>query len=108
MSLQGRDFRLDARRAYELGLVDELTPEGGALDAALEIARSMARNSPQAMTFTQQAIWTSLEMPYAQALEHAWSLIRLHWSHPDFIEGPRAFAERRDPVWNPDPDARIE
>jgi enoyl-CoA hydratase/carnithine racemase len=48
-----------------------------------------------------------LEQPYSQALEYAWSLIRLHWSHPDFVEGPRAFAEKREPSWNPDPDATI-
>jgi enoyl-CoA hydratase/carnithine racemase len=106
MSLQGRDFRLSAQRAYQLGLVDELAPPGGALDAALRIARSMARNSPQAMTLTQQAIWGSLEMAHEQSLHYAWSLIRLQWSHPDFIEGPSAFAQRREPVWNPDPDAR--
>jgi E-phenylitaconyl-CoA hydratase len=107
MSLQGRDFRLGAQRAYELGLVDELTPVGGSLDGALEIASSIAANSPQATAYTQQAIWGSLEMPYQQALEHAWALIRLHWGHPDFIEGPRAFSEKREPHWNPDPDARV-
>ena len=108
MSLQGRDFKLGARRAYELGLVDELVPEGGALAAAREIATSIAANSPQAVALTQQAIWGSLEMPYREALEHAWALIRLHWSHPDFVEGPRAFGEGREPRWNPDPDARAE
>jgi enoyl-CoA hydratase/carnithine racemase len=107
MSLQGRDFRLDAARAYQLGLVDELTPPGGGLEGALTIAASIAKNSPQAVTYTQQAIWGSLEMPYAQALEHAWALIRLQWHHPDFLEGPNAFAEKREPVWNPDPDATI-
>jgi enoyl-CoA hydratase/carnithine racemase len=107
MSLQGRDFRLDAARAYQLGLVDELTPVGGALAGALEIATSIAKNSPQAVTYTQQAIWGSLEMPYAQALEYAWALIRLQWQHPDFLEGPKAFVEKREPVWNPDPDATI-
>lgn len=107
MSLQGRDFRLDAQRAFQLGLVDELTPRGEVLEGALEIARSIAKNSPQAMVHTQQAIWNSLEAPYAQALEHAWAMIRLHWSHPDFIEGPRAFAEGREPVWDPNPDATI-
>jgi enoyl-CoA hydratase/carnithine racemase len=105
MSLQGRDFRLGAQRAYELGLVDELTEAGKVLEGALEIARSIAKNSPQAVTYTQQAIWNSLQAPYEQSLEYAWALIRLHWSHPDFIEGPQAFAEGREPRWNPDPDA---
>lgn len=106
MSLQGRDFRLTAERAYQLGLVDELVPPGEALAAARQIALSVARNSPQAMALTQQAIWASLETGLDPALQHAWALIRLHWSHPDFAEGPRAFIEKRDPVWNPDPDAK--
>ncbi|MBM7417467.1 MULTISPECIES: enoyl-CoA hydratase/isomerase family protein [Nocardiaceae] len=105
MSLQGRDYRLSAERAYQLGLVDELVPPGRALEKAREIALSIAKNSPQAMALTQQAIWGSLEASYEQSLQHAWALIRLQWSHPDFIEGPRAFVEKREPQWNPDPDA---
>jgi enoyl-CoA hydratase/carnithine racemase len=109
MTLQGRDFRLSAERAHQLGLVDELveTP-AEALTAALEIAGSMLKNSPQAMALSKQAVWGALEQGYAQALESAWGLLRLHWSHPDFREGPRAFAEKRDPAWNPDPNARGE
>lgn len=105
MSLQGRDYRLSAERAYQLGLVDELVPRGQALEKAREIALSIAKNSPQAMALTQQAIWGSLDMGYEQSLNHAWSLIRLQWSHPDFVEGPRAFVEKREPQWNADPDA---
>jgi enoyl-CoA hydratase/carnithine racemase len=109
MTLQGRDFRLSAERAHQLGLVDELveTP-AEALTAALEIAGSMLKNSPQAMALSKQAVWGALEQGYAQALESAWGLLRLHWSHPDFREGPRAFAEKRDPAWTPDPNARGE
>lgn len=107
MTLQGRDFRLSAERAHQLGLVDELveTP-AEALPAALAIAESMLRNSPQAMALSKQAIWGSLERGYRDALEAAWALLRLHWAHPDFREGPRAFAEQRAPRWNPDPNAR--
>ena len=36
---------------------------------------------------------------YAEALEYSWALSRLHWSHPDFLEGPRAFVEKREPNW---------
>ncbi len=109
MTLQGRDFRLPAERAWQLGLVDELveTP-AEVLPAALEIARSMLKNSPQAMALSKQAVWGSLERGYRDALEAAWGLLRLHWMHPDFSEGPRAFAEKRDPRWNPDPNARGE
>jgi enoyl-CoA hydratase/carnithine racemase len=58
------------------------------------------------MALSKQAVWGSLEQGYGAALEQAWSLLRLHWSHPDFAEGPRAFAEKRAPRWNPDPNAR--
>ena len=107
MTLQGRDFRLGAERAHALGLVDELveTP-AEVLPACLEIARSMLANSPQAMALSKQAVWGGLERGYRDALEHAWALLRLHWGHPDFTEGPRAFAEQRAPRWNPDPNAR--
>lgn len=107
MTLQGRSFRLPAARAYQLGLVDELvnTP-ADVLPAAMQIAREMARNSPQAMALSKQAMWQSLEMPYTQACENGWNLVRMQWSHPDFLEGPAAFAARRPPVWNPDPNAR--
>ena len=107
MTLQGRDFRLAAERAHQLGLVDELveTP-AEVLPACLEIARSMLANSPQAMALSKQAVWGGLERGYRDALEHAWALLRLHWGHPDFTEGPRAFAEQRAPRWNPDPNAR--
>lgn len=109
MTLMGRHYRMPAQRAYELGLVDELVDTPGELRAAAhEMARAMLGNSPQAMALSKQAVWGSLERGYGDALEHAWSLLRLHWGHPDFQEGPRAFGEKRDPVWNPDPNARVE
>lgn len=107
MTLMGRHYRMSAERAHQLGLVDELveTP-ADLLPAALEMARAMLQNSPQAMALSKQAVWAARERGYSDALTYAWSLLRIHWGHPDFEEGPRAFAEKRDPVWNPDPNAR--
>jgi len=73
---------------------------------AMEIAVDIAANSPQAMALSKEAIWTSLEMGYSQSLEYGWSLLRLQWSHPDFDEGPKAFAEKRAAQWNSNPNAR--
>jgi len=107
MTLMGRHYRMPARRAYELGMVDELQPTpDDARAMAEEMARRMLENSPQAMSLSKQAVWGSLERGYGDALESAWALLRLHWSHPDFTEGPRAFSEKRPPRWNPDPNAR--
>jgi enoyl-CoA hydratase/carnithine racemase len=109
MTLMGKHYRMPAQRAYELGLVDELVEApADALPAAREMAEAMLGNSPQAMYLSKQAVWGSLEQGYGRALEYAWSLLKLHWSHPDFTEGPRAFGEKREPRWNPDPNARGE
>jgi len=107
MTLMGRAYRMPAQRAWQLGLVDELlaTPADLA-PAAREMAEAMCANSPQAMALSKQAVWGAMERGYSDALEHAWALLRLHWGHPDFEEGPRAFAEKRAPRWNPDPNAR--
>ncbi|MCL2534786.1 MAG: enoyl-CoA hydratase-related protein [Nocardiaceae bacterium] len=99
MTLMGRDYRLPAQRAYQLGLVDELVAQDQVMATAEEIARSIARNSPAAVSLSQQAIWNSLEMGYTQACEYGWALLRMHWGHPDSKEGPRAFSERREPQW---------
>ena len=109
MTLLGRHYRMPAERAHQLGLVDELTdsPEQ-ALALAQTLAEQLRGNSPQAMARSKQAIWGALEHGYSEALERGWALLQEHWSHPDFLEGPRAFAEGRDPAWNPDPEARIE
>jgi E-phenylitaconyl-CoA hydratase len=107
MTLMGRHYRMSARRAYELGLVDELaeTPSA-ALAKADEMAAALLQNSPQAMSLSKQAVWGSQERSYGDALEYAWTLLRLQWGHPDFEEGPRAFVEKRAPNWDPDPNAR--
>jgi E-phenylitaconyl-CoA hydratase len=99
MTLEGRGFRLKADRAYALGLVDELCPPGQELEAALAIAANIAKNSPRANELSKLAIWSSIGQSHEQAAEYGWALARLHWSHPDFTEGPRAFSERREPRW---------
>ncbi len=109
MTLQGRHYRMPAERAHQLGLVDELVESPDeARSLAREMAGQMLENSPQAMALSKQAVWGAMERGYGDALENAWALLRLHWGHPDFREGPRAFAEKRPPRWNPNPNARVE
>ena len=107
MTSMGRHYRMPAERAYQLGLVDELADDPEQAMALAEgMAEQMRENSPQAMALSKQAVWGGLERGYSEALENAWALLRLHWGHPDFLEGPRAFGEGRAPRWNPDPNAR--
>jgi enoyl-CoA hydratase/carnithine racemase len=107
MGLAGRSYRMPAERAYQLGMIDLIEP--GAAEVMLrarELAKGIAANSPQAMRLTKRAIWASTEMNDPAAPDYGWELLKSHWAHPDFEEGPRAFAEKRPPRWNPDPNAR--
>ncbi len=99
MTLVGSDIRLGAERAYNLGLVQELVEPGQALNRALALAERIAKNSPSAVAASQEAIWGLPEMGYENALRHSWVLLRRQWSHPDSVEGPRAFADHREPNW---------
>ena len=107
MGLVGRSYRMPAERAYQLGMVDLLEPDAaGTMARARELAKSIAANSPQALALTKRAIWASTELNDPAAADHGWELLKSHWTHPDFEEGPKAFAEKRAPNWNPDPNAR--
>lgn len=107
LTLVGRDYRMPAERAHQLGLVDLLEPSPEETrNRARALAASIVMNSPQAVTLSKQAIWSSLEQGYQRSLEYGWQLVKQQWSHPDFEEGPKAFGEQRAPVWNADPDAR--
>jgi len=107
MALAGRRYRMPAERAWMLGLVDLLEEKAGdVMTRAREIAGMIRENSPQAMALTKRAIWATTEMGEPASYEYGWELLKSHWSHPDFAEGPSAFSERRAPEWNPDPNAR--
>jgi enoyl-CoA hydratase/carnithine racemase len=107
MGLAGRAYRMPAERAYQIGMVDLLEPSAGeALARARALAQDIAGNSPQAVALTKRAIWGSTEMTEPAATDFAWELLKSHWPHPDFEEGPKAFAEKRPANWNPDPNAR--
>ena len=99
MTMQGRSYRLSARRAYELGMVDEVVPAADLMSTVESIGREISANSPEAISLSKQAIWGSLETGYRDAQEYGWALLRMHWAHPDSGEGPRAYAEKRPPNW---------
>ncbi|MGH4029683.1 enoyl-CoA hydratase/isomerase family protein [Actinomycetota bacterium Odt1-20B] len=77
MSLMGTAERLGARRAYEIGLVSELTEAGGALAAAVRCAETIASYPTEAVQGTVRAVWSAKEAARAQALAHAPHLITL-------------------------------
>jgi enoyl-CoA hydratase/carnithine racemase len=100
MALMGRHERLSAARGYELGMLSEVVHPPHRLRArAQEIGETIARNSPAAMAATKKALWGALEHGLTDACRAGATEIVSLWGHPDQEEGPRAFAERRDPNW---------
>jgi enoyl-CoA hydratase/carnithine racemase len=100
LALTGRHDRMSAARAYELGLVTELVAPEELLSRAIELAGLIALNSPAAVAASRAAIRGSVGTPLSDAYRNAWDLIGEHARHhPDAAEGPRAFAEKRAPVW---------
>ncbi|GGY73319.1 enoyl-CoA hydratase [Streptomyces olivaceoviridis] len=77
MALMGSAERLSARRAHEVGLVSELTEDGGALPAAVECATVIAGYPPEAVQGTVRALWAAREAGLAQAFAQAPHLISL-------------------------------
>jgi len=99
MALVGKHERLSAQRAYELGFITEIVPRDQLLHRAREIAAMVNRNAPLAVRGTRLAIRKGLSLPLheAELLAEAFRERVLHTE--DSIEGPRAFLEKRDPVW---------
>ncbi|MFI8291916.1 enoyl-CoA hydratase/isomerase family protein [Streptomyces sp. NPDC085614] len=77
MALTGTAERISARRAYETGLVSELTATGGALEAARRVAAVIASHPTEAVQGTVRALWSVKEAARAQALAHAPHLVAL-------------------------------
>jgi enoyl-CoA hydratase len=97
MLLAGED--LPARRAYELGLVNHVVPDGQALAKAKEIAGRIAENGPLAVKGILATLRETEAMPEetAFAIEQKYGMQVM--SSQDAAEGPRAFLEKRKPVF---------
>lgn len=101
MALLGQAERLNAREALRWGLVSEVVEDHELMPRARQLAEAIAANSPAAVMATKRAIWEGLEHGLTAALENGWRILQEHYDHPDVVEGPRAFAERRPPRWSP-------
>ena len=90
---------IDAARAAEIGLVNRVVPEGGALEAAVELAERIAANGPLAVMATKQIALSGGDWPPEQCWDQAAALTAAVFASQDAREGARAFAEKRAPVW---------
>jgi enoyl-CoA hydratase len=102
MAFVGRYERMSAERALELGMISQIVDPPDQLRAeAQALAEKIAKNSPAAMAATKRALWGALEHGLTDACKAGADQLTGMWGHPDQTEGPLAFAEKRDPEWQP-------
>ena len=88
-----------ADRAMAMGLVNQLTEAGGALDAAKALAARIAENGPMAVKVSKAIIKASRDWSDNEAWSNQNALTQPVFTSEDAIEGATAFAEKRKPEW---------
>jgi crotonobetainyl-CoA hydratase len=99
MILTGR--HVSAREGLELGFVNEVVPRGEALTAALRLAETILGNSPMSIRASKQTVTRGLETSLSAAIaeQRDYPAVQAMIGSQDYVEGPKAFAEKRPPQW---------
>ena len=90
---------ITAAEAARIGLIGHVVPDGTALAKAKEIAAVIAENGPLAVEAILRTLHETDGMTEPEALAHEWDYGRGVFDTEDSKEGPRAFAEKRKPVF---------
>ena len=90
---------LSARDALAIGLIGHVVADGQALAKAREIARVICENGPLAVEAVLRTLHETEGMPEAEALAHEFDYGWRVFQSADAQEGPRAFKEKRKPVF---------
>jgi enoyl-CoA hydratase len=88
---------IGASQAYDWGLVEKVVPTGGARDAALEIARTIASRSPVSVGVLRELARTTRDLPLEEGLRREADGFRRCLESEDGAEGVAAFIEKREP-----------
>jgi len=84
---------VSAARAYEIGLVNRVVPAAELHERAQELAERIAANAPLSVAAAKRTVYLSAPAAEADAI---WEPV---YRSADAQEGPRAFREKRNPVW---------
>lgn len=97
MMLTGR--HITAQEAYRIGLANEVVPLQELMPTAERWAQEIIECAPLSVRASKQAAMIGLDLPLAAALSQNYPATMQMNVSDDVIEGPRAFAEKRKPVW---------
>lgn len=90
---------MSARRGYEVGFVNVVTEAGGALDAAVDLARKVCLNGPVAVQACVREINDALNADDEAGWRATARAKEAIGASEDLHEGLRAFFEKREPKW---------
>jgi enoyl-CoA hydratase/carnithine racemase len=90
---------MPAERFHELGVVNRLAEPGSAVEAALELAATLAKNGPLALAASKQILQEQFDWPSADMWERQGAISGPVFASEDAKEGASAFKEKREPVW---------
>ncbi len=88
---------IDAAEAKQLGLIGHVVPDGSALEKAMEIADTIAANGPLAIEGIMKTLRGTIGMTEQEAWEFEAPIGMAVFGSNDAKEGPKAFAEKRQP-----------
>lgn len=89
--------RVNAQQAREIGLIDEVVPDGTVLASALDLAATFAEVAPLSLGAIKRSLKDACTAPAAQARSEARECFARLWFTEDHAEAERAFAEKRQP-----------
>ncbi len=90
---------LTAQRLYELGYVNKVVPVDQLMTAAVEMAERIAGNAPLTVRACRSLVYLATEMGRSAAARAGAHLFDHVYLSEDAQEGPKAFAEKRPPIW---------
>jgi 2-(1,2-epoxy-1,2-dihydrophenyl)acetyl-CoA isomerase len=99
MELISTARRVDAQEALTLGLVLEVVPREQLVDRALEMARSVAKGPPLAISAAKRLVYTPHAEDLARVEEMTGMFVAKLFTTDDGVEGARSLLERREPVF---------
>ena len=79
--------------------MNEVVPKGEALAGAKRWAAQILECAPLSVRASKEAAYKGLEVGLAEAMSGHYDELRRMVKSEDFIEGPKAFAEKRPPRW---------
>jgi len=90
---------ITAEQGHEIGLVTRLSEPGQAAAVALELAERIARNAPLAVAASKQIVRQTRGLTEEESWAMQGPILGKVFTSEDAKEGPRAFAEKREPKW---------